>query len=79
MEFNGRDYLEIKNSVSLNKVVNSSFSVEAWVEPGDDLELNDNKDYDEFHEFEICQEQITKEEQEEQAEEDAFLAEPVDE
>ena len=51
MEFNGRDYLEIKNSVSLNKVVNSSFSVEAWVEPGDDLELNDNRDYDEFHVF----------------------------
>ena len=51
MEFNGRDYLEIKNSLSLNQVVNSSFSVEAWVEPSDDLELDENKEYDEFHVF----------------------------
>jgi hypothetical protein len=51
MEFNGRDYLEIKNSLSLNKVVNSSFSVEAWVEPSDDLTLDENKEYDEFHVF----------------------------
>ena len=51
MEFNRRDYLEIKNSLSLNKVVNSSFSVEAWVEPSDDLHLNENKEYDEFHVF----------------------------
>ena len=41
MEFNGRDYLEIKNSLSLNKVVNSSWSVEAWVEPYGDLKLAD--------------------------------------
>ena len=27
MEFNGRDYLEIKNTLSLNKVVNSSYSL----------------------------------------------------
>jgi hypothetical protein len=51
MEFNGRDYLEIKNTLSLNKVVNSSFSVEAWVEPSDDLTLDENKEYDEFHVF----------------------------
>ena len=51
MEFNGRDYLEIKNSLSLNKVVNSSFSVEAWVEPSDELTLDPNKEYDEFHVF----------------------------
>ena len=51
MEFNGKDYLEIKNTLSLNKVVNSSFSVEAWVEPSDDLELDENKEYDEFHVF----------------------------
>jgi len=51
MEFNGRDYLEIKNSLSLNKVANSSFSVEAWVEPSDDLTLDENKEYDEFHVF----------------------------
>ncbi len=47
----GRDYLEIPLSISINKTVNSSFSVEAWVEPSDDLTLNDNKDYDEFHVF----------------------------
>ena len=51
MEFNGGDYLEIPNTLSLNKVVNSSFSVEAWVEPSDDLELDENKEYDEFHVF----------------------------
>ena len=51
MEFNGRDYLEIENTLSLNKVVNSSFSVEAWVEPSDDLTLDPNKEYDEFHVF----------------------------
>ena len=51
MEFNGKDYLEIKNTLSLNKVVNSSFSVEAWVEPSDDLTLDPNKEYDEFHVF----------------------------
>ena len=51
MEFNGRDYLEIKNSLTLNKVVNSSFSVEAWVEPYGDLKLDPNKEYDEFHVF----------------------------
>ncbi len=51
MEFNGKDCLEIKNSFSLNKVVNSSFSVEAWVEPSDDIELDENKEYDEFHVF----------------------------
>ncbi len=51
MEFNGRDYLEIKNSLSLNKVVNSSFSVEAWAEPYGDLKLDPNKEYDEFHVF----------------------------
>ena len=39
MEFHGDDYLEIKNTVSLNKVLNSSFSVEAWVEPSEDIEL----------------------------------------
>ncbi len=51
MEFNGKDHLEIKNSFSLNKVVNSSFSVETWVQPSDDLELDSNKEYDEFHIF----------------------------
>ena len=51
MEFNGRGYLEIKNSLSLNAVLNSSFSVEAWVEPSDDIELDENKEYDEFHVF----------------------------
>ena len=51
MEFNGQEYLEIKNTLSLNKVVNSSFSVEAWVEPSDDLTLDENKEYDEFHVF----------------------------
>ena len=51
MEFNGRDYLEIKNSLSLNKVVNSSFSVEAWIEPSAGLTLDPNKEYDEFHVF----------------------------
>ena len=51
MEFNGKDFLYIKNSMSLNKVVNSSFSVETWVQPSDDLELDPNKEYDEFHIF----------------------------
>ena len=51
MEFHGDDYLEIKNTVSLNKVLNSSFSVEAWVEPSEDIELDENKEYDEFHVF----------------------------
>ena len=44
MEFHGDDYLEIKNTVSLNKVLNSSFSVEAWVEPSEDIELDENKE-----------------------------------
>ena len=51
MEFNGKDYLEIKNSLSLNDVINSSFSVEAWVCPSDELDLDENKEYDEFHVF----------------------------
>ena len=51
MEFNGKDYLEIKNTPSLNKVVNSSFSIEAWIKPSDDIVLDENKEYDEFHVF----------------------------
>jgi len=51
MEFNGQDYLEIKSSPSMDEATRSSFSMEVWVEPTGDLELNPNKAYDEFHIF----------------------------
>ena len=51
MEFNGKDYCEIPLSTSISKTLDGSFSIEAWVKPSDDLVLDDNKDYDEFHIF----------------------------
>ena len=51
MEFTGKDYCEIPLSPSIQKVVNNSFSIEAWVKPSKELELNPEKDYDEFHIF----------------------------
>lgn len=51
IELTNGDYLEIPLSESISKVLDSSFTIEAWIEPSDDLELDDNKDYDEFHVF----------------------------
>ena len=51
MEFEGRDYCEIPLSPSISKTLDSSFTMEAWVKPSEDLMLDDNKDYDEFHIF----------------------------
>ncbi len=51
MEFTGKDYLEIPISKSTKNVLNESFTIESWVKPHQDLELDYTKDYDEFHIF----------------------------
>ncbi len=51
MEFTGKDYCEIPLSTSISKTLDGSFTMEAWVKPSDDLVLDDNKHYDEFHIF----------------------------
>ena len=49
LELSGKDYVEIPMSKSLKNVFQDSFTIEAWVRASDDIDLNYNKDYDEFH------------------------------
>ena len=51
MEFTGKDYCEIPITNTISNTLNASFTLEAWVKPSEDLILNDNKEYDEFHVF----------------------------